>query len=214
MTESAVTDLPEPDSPTSASVSPLATSNDTRSTQSVSRPPWRNATERLRTERRGAAVASMVVQPNALRGSKASRTASPMKIRSESMTATVKKPVMPSHGAWILPLPWASSSPSEGEPGGRPNPRKSSEVSAATEDETMNGRNVMVATIALGSRWRNMITALDTPNARAAWTYSKLRARRNSARTSPTNDTHENSSRIPSSTKKPGTSTEEMISNR
>src|SRR5262249_54329223 len=31
-----------------------------------------------------------------LRGSKASRTASPMKIRSDSMTATVKKPEMPS----------------------------------------------------------------------------------------------------------------------
>src|SRR5215468_513677 len=37
--------------------------------------------------------------PNVLRGSKASRTASPMKIKSESMVATVKKPQMPSHGA-------------------------------------------------------------------------------------------------------------------
>src|SRR5262245_13101385 len=90
--------------------------------------------------------------PNALRGSKASRTASPIKIRSESMSATVQNAVMPSQGAWMLPLPCASNSPSEGEPGGSPNPRKSSEVSAATEDETMNGRKVMVATIALGNR--------------------------------------------------------------
>jgi hypothetical protein len=49
-TDSAVTDLPEPDSPTRASVSPLATSKETRSTASVSRSPWRKATERSRTE--------------------------------------------------------------------------------------------------------------------------------------------------------------------
>ena len=72
----------------------------------------------------------------------------------------------------------------------------------------------MVATIAFGSRWRNMMTALETPSARAAWMYSKLRPRRNSARTSPTSDTQENSSRMPSSTKKPGASTDEMISSR
>src|SRR5690606_41432459 len=39
----------------------------------------------------------------------------------------------------------------------------------------------------LGRIWRNMIVRSLTPNARAARTYSKLRARRNSARTTPTN---------------------------
>src|SRR3954454_7780594 len=151
---------------------------------------------------------------NVLRGSNASRTASPMKINSDSMMATAKKPVKPSQGACTLALPCDSSSPSEGEPGGRPNPRKSSAVSVITDEDTINGRNVMVATIALGNRWRNMITALETPSARAAWIYSKLRPRKNSARTRPTSDTHENSSRIPSSTKKPGTSTEDNISSR
>ena len=125
-----------------------------------------------------------------------------------------KKPVRPSQGACTLALPWLSNSPSEGEPGGRPKPRKSSAVSVITDDDKMNGRKVMVATIAFGSRWRKMMTAFDTPSARAAWIYSKLRPRRNSARTSPTSDTQENSSRMPSSTKKPGTSTEEMISSR
>src|SRR3954468_10768306 len=151
---------------------------------------------------------------NVLRGSKASRTASPMKIKSDSMIATEKNPVKPSHGACTLDLPCDKSSPSDGEPGGRPKPRKSSAVSVITEDDTMNGRNVMVATIALGNKWRNMITALETPSARAAWMYSKLRPRRNSARTSPTSDTHENNSKMPSNTKKPGTSTDEMISRR
>src|SRR5664280_1917258 len=151
---------------------------------------------------------------NVFLGSKASRTASPMKINSDSMTAIEKNPVRPSHGACTLALPWLSSSPSDGEPGGRPKPRKSSAVSVITDDDRMNGKNVMVATMALGKRWRKMMTAFDTPSARAAMMYSKLRPRRNSARTNPTSDTHENSSNMPSSTKKPGTSTEEMISSR
>src|ERR1700719_4406176 len=137
-----------------------------------------------------------------------------MKIRSDNMIATAKNPVKPSQGAWTLALPGDSNPPSEGEPGGKPKPRKSSAVSVITDDETMNGRNVMVATIAFGSRWRNMMTALETPSARAAWMYSKFRPRRNSARTRPTSDTQENSRRMPSSTKKPGTSTDDRINNR
>src|ERR1700733_12709553 len=151
---------------------------------------------------------------NVLRGSNASRTASPMKISNDSMIATAKKPVKPSHGAWTLALPCDSNSPSEGEPGGNPKPRKSSAVSVITDDETMNGRNVMVATMAFGSKCRNMITALETPSARAAWMYSKLRPRRNSARTRPTSDTHENNKRMPSRTKNPGTNTDDRIKRR
>src|SRR4051794_32026917 len=137
-----------------------------------------------------------------------------MKINNDSMIATEKKPVKPSHGAWTFDLACDSNSPSDGEPGGRPKPRKSSAVKVITEDDTMNGRNVMVATIAFGSRWRNMMVALETPSARAAWIYSKFRPRRNSARTRPTSDTQENSRRMPSRMKKPGGSTAEMISSR
>src|SRR3954465_7341103 len=95
---------------------------------------------------------------NVLRGSKASRTASPIKISSDSMIATAKNPVKPSHGACTLALPCDSNSPNDGEPGGNPKPRKSSAVSVITEEETINGRNVMVATMAFGSRCRNMMT--------------------------------------------------------
>src|SRR5258708_27802231 len=137
-----------------------------------------------------------------------------MKIKSDSMIATEKKPVKPSHGACTLALACDSNSPSEGEPGGRPKPRKSSAVNVITDDDTMNGRKVMVATIAFGNKWRNMILALETPSARAAWMYSKLRPRKNSARTRPTSDTQENSSRMPSKMKNPGGSTAEMISSR
>ena len=75
----------------------------------------------------------------------------------------------------------------------------------------MKGRKVRVATVALGSRWREMILKLDRPSARAAFTYSKLRARRNSARTTCTSDTQENSSKMPSSTKKPGVRKDERM---
>ncbi len=50
----------------------------------------------------------------------------------------------------------------------------------------MNGSSVSVATMAFGSTWRNMMVRFDTPSARAARTYSKFRARRNSALTTPT----------------------------
>ena len=83
-------------------------------------------------------------------------------------------------------MPCASSSPSDGEPGGSPSPRKSSAVSAVIEPESLKGRNVSVATMALGSRCLNMILTLESPSARAAVMYSKLRPRRNSARTTPT----------------------------
>src|SRR6185369_12572693 len=121
---------------------------------------------------------------------------------------------MPSQGAWMLAFAWDSISPSEGDPGGSPKPRKSSAVRVITDEDRMKGRNVMVATMALGRRCRNMMVRFDTPSARAAWMYSKLRPRRNSARTSPTSDTQENSRRIPSKVKNPGTSTEEMMSSR
>src|SRR5262245_41599330 len=52
-TDSAVTDLHEPDSPTSATVAPLTSPNEKRSTAVEVLPPWAKATERSRTERRG-----------------------------------------------------------------------------------------------------------------------------------------------------------------
>ena len=57
----------------------------------------------------------------------------------------------------------------------------------------INGSIVSIATIALGSMWRNMIVIFPTPSARAARTYSRFRARKNSARTTPTSDVQLNS---------------------
>ena len=82
------------------------------------------------------------------------------------------------------------------------------------EELSTKGRKVSVATMALGRRCFIMILPFDRPSARAAFTYSKLRARRNSARTTCTSDTHENSSRMPSSTKKPGVMIEDTMISR
>ena len=78
----------------------------------------------------------------------------------------------------------------------------------------MNGMKVSVATMALGRRWRQMISRFGRPRARAARTYSKLRARRNSARTTPTSAIQENSSRMPSRIQKLGSMTEAMMIRR
>src|SRR5690606_9166835 len=95
-------------------------------------------------------------------GSSASRIPSPMKTSRLSISETVTKAEIPSHGACRFDLPAASSSPMEGEPGGMPKPRKSSEVRTPMEPLSMNGRNVMAATRALGSMWRNIMTESRT----------------------------------------------------
>src|SRR5690606_20777029 len=137
-------------------------------------------------------------------GSKASRAASPMNTSRLSMIANTAKAAMPSQGACRLDFAWATSSPSDGEPAAKPNPRKSSAVRVPMAPVRMNGMNVMVETMALGRIWRNMIAPFSMPSARAARTYSRLRPRRNSARTTSTRLIHENNSISPSSHQKFG----------
>ena len=60
--------------------------------------------------------------------------------------------------------------PNEGEPGGRPKPRKSSAVSVVIEWFRINGTKVSVATIAFGNTCLNIITRSSAPSARAART--------------------------------------------
>ncbi|KAG1649660.1 hypothetical protein GQR58_028765 [Nymphon striatum] len=109
-----------------------------------------------------------------------------MKTRSDNITAKVVKAVKANHVACRFCLACKISSPKDGADDGNPKPRKSSAASDPITPATMKGRNVSVATMAFGSMCRNIIFVFDTPRARAARTYSKLRARKNSART----DTH------------------------
>src|SRR5262249_16115278 len=91
-----------------------------------------------------------VHRANVFFGSTASRTASPMKISSVSMTAVTANAVMPSHGHSGLPLPCRRIPPREGDPGGNSKPRKSRLAKALTEPARVNGKNVSVATVAFG----------------------------------------------------------------
>src|SRR5689334_360536 len=59
MIDSAVADFPDPDSPTSATVSPFLMSNEMRSTASVVRPPALNAIDKSLTVSNGSVVMSM-----------------------------------------------------------------------------------------------------------------------------------------------------------
>ena len=61
------------------------------------------------------------------------------------MIDSVKKAVIPSQGACRLALPCASNSPREGEPGGRPRPRKSRDVRLTMEPVRIKGRKVACA---------------------------------------------------------------------
>ena len=120
------------------------------------------------------------------------------------MIARVINAVIPNQGACRLFLPWAASSPSDGAPGGNPKPRKSSAVNVPMAPVNRKGINVSVATMALGSTCRHIISREGSPMALAARTYSRLRARKNSARTISTSPSQEKSSMIPSSHQKPG----------
>src|SRR6185369_17326813 len=107
---------------------------------------------------------------SALRGSSASRNASPMKVSSNSVMTSTANVEIEIHQASRLALPWLSNSPSDGVPGGTPSPRKSSEVSARMAALMRNGRNVTTGVMLLGRMWRHMMRPLPTPRALAART--------------------------------------------
>ena len=93
-----------------------------------------------------------------------------MKVSSSSVSTSTPKVESEIHQASTLFLPWASSSPRLGVPGGTPRPRKSSEVSAKMAALMRNGKNVTTGVRLLGRMWRQMMAPLDTPSARAALT--------------------------------------------
>ena len=84
------------------------------------------------------------------------------------MIAITKNPENPSHGACKFDFPCCISSPNEGDPGGKPYPRKSSAVRVVIEPVKINGRNVIAETIALGRAWRYIMVRSLTPKDRAA----------------------------------------------
>ena len=98
-----------------------------------------------------------------------------------------------------------------GEPGGKPKPKKASEVSVAIEPESIKGIKVNVATIALGSTCLNISFTFVTPSAFAALTYSKFLALKNSALTTPSRDIQLNKSIMNNKIQKLGSTKLEII---
>ena len=110
---SAVTVLPEPDSPTRASFSP-------------SRDAEIDAVHDLLVAEGDAQLADVeqLFHVLAFRGSSASRSASPMNVSSSRVTISTANVESEIHQASRLALPWFSNSPSEGVPGGTPRPEE------------------------------------------------------------------------------------------
>src|SRR5262249_43267056 len=117
-----------------------------------------------------------------LRVSKASRNASPMKVSRSKVKTSSRKVGTDIHHASRLSLPWRRRSPKDGSVV-TPSPRKSSDARNRIAALMRKGRNVITGVIEFGSRCRQMIWVFDRPIARAALTNSRLRLRRNSART-------------------------------
>ena len=91
-----------------------------------------------------------------------------MKTSRPSINPNVKKLVRPSHGACKLLRPWFTISPSDADPGGKPNPKKSKPDNAVTDALKLKGRKVIVATVAFGIMCRKIIFDVLTPRAFAA----------------------------------------------
>ena len=75
---------------------------------------------------------------------------------------------MPNQGAVKFAFHCANNSPKLGDPGGKPNPKKSKLVRVVIDPFKIKGRKVNVATIAFGSMCLFIIVRLPSPNARAA----------------------------------------------
>ena len=103
-------------------------------------------------------------------GSNASLTASPIKMSKDNVVASTIKLLRTSHGACRLFLPCDSNSPSDGDPGGMPKPRKSSDVNVVSDALRIKGIKVNAETMAFGKIWRKIITRSCTPKALAAVT--------------------------------------------
>ena len=91
--------LPEPDSPTSANVSPGLTKKETSCTVGISVPPRRKPTLMFSTRSVGAVVDADAMSVVVSRGSRASRSPSPMKLKLVTANVIAKPGKIASHGA-------------------------------------------------------------------------------------------------------------------
>src|SRR5690606_28970286 len=101
----------------------------------------------------------------------------------DSTIARVRKLDQASHGAFKLFFPCSNSSPREAVSGGKPYPKKSKAVRALILAVSIKGSCDRLEPMTLGKICRNIIRPWPAPILLAAQTYSRLLARKNSART-------------------------------
>ncbi len=105
---------------------------------------------------------------NVFRGSSASRTASPMKISRLSSSGDGEERRQAEPGRLQVGLALRQQLAERRRARRQAEPEEVERRQRRTEPDSLNGRNVSVATMAFGSRCLNMILALDSPSARAA----------------------------------------------
>ena len=111
-----------------------------RCTKDACSPSHQDTQGNFRKRHRPPPVTPVLYSSRVCLGSKASRRASPMKIRSTRVPTSTRKVESDNHQASILALPWARSSPRLGVEGGTPKPRKSRLVRANAEGQKGNDR--------------------------------------------------------------------------
>ena len=134
----------------------------------------------------------------------ASRKPSPIKSREIKIIESVKNIVKPIQTASRLFFASLNNSPRDGEPTGRPKPKKSKLERATIEPATKNGNVEIVEIIAFGNICLKIILKSDAPIIFATETNSKFRTRKNSVRTSDDTEIHEKSNIIINSDKNDG----------
>ena len=171
----AVTDLPEPDSPTMANTSPRCTSKrhavDGLDDAVVGGEAW---PARSRTDRRTSRVRRAIERSTSSFGSSASRRPSP----TNTKASTVRKMAMPGKNSRCGALDEAALAVGDHEA-----PRRRGRTAGRRRGTTAPPRtgsrrrprwcrSTMIGWRALGRMWRNMMRVRPIPEGRAASTYS------------------------------------------
>ena len=180
----AIIDLPEPDSPTTHSVSPGAIVSETSST-AMRAVGQRRQGERQPLDGEDGWLASFITRaPCARRGLSASFSPSPTRLSA----STVRKIARPGkkliHQASSRRVRPAPDHVAPAHQVGSPRPRKESEDSSRIAEPTISEPITMIGDMVLGSTWLKMMRGVDWPMVTAACTYSRVLSDRTSPRTS------------------------------
>ncbi len=186
--ESAVTDLPEPDSPTSPTRSPGASVRLTPPTAAKSRSPMRNSVRRsstasspsggapagTRSRRTAVAAPGAARAPDFNRGSSTSRTPSPTRLMLMTSAKIIRPGITETCGAVNNSCrPSPSIEPRSACGGCAPRPRKDSPAVSRIIQPTVVDMVTTIVGSTFGSTSLNRIAGCEAPESRAASTNSR-----------------------------------------